>query len=141
MSGALGMRDLRHLTEEAERRERRRAGAVLVWNNRQSEMASLDKVEALFFALVRGSPGAEGVLLNQDLVVRLTFIFRDFHADFLGALPHCLLDLVDKPRDRLRLVKFHDDMLDGVGARADPTGGSVAGASVQQMLDRVGRIL
>src|SRR5215510_6306130 len=104
-------------------------------------MASLEAVEAPFFALVGGSPGAEGVFLNHDLAVRSTSILRDLHADFLGALSQCLLDLVREPRDRLRLIKFHDDVLDGIGTRADPTRGSGAGASIKQMLDRVGRIL
>jgi hypothetical protein len=36
------------LSEDAERRQRRRAGAILVRNERETEMASLDAVEALF---------------------------------------------------------------------------------------------
>ena len=92
-----GSRDLKRSSEETERCERRRAGAVLVWNNSQTEMASLEEVKALLFALLRGSPWAEGVLLNQDLAVRSTSILRDFHAYFLGALSNCLLDLVREP--------------------------------------------
>src|ERR1700746_3850738 len=93
-----------YLSEEAERSKRRRAGAVLVWNNRETEMASLEAVEAPFFALVGGSPGAEGVFLNTVLGVRSPSILRALHADFLGALSQCLLDLVREPRDRLRLI-------------------------------------
>ena len=51
-------------SEETERGERRQAGAVLVGDNREAEMADLKEVEALFLALVCGSTGAEGVLLN-----------------------------------------------------------------------------
>jgi hypothetical protein len=46
------------LGEETERRQRRCAGAVLVGNNAETEMANLAEIEALFFALVGGSPGA-----------------------------------------------------------------------------------
>ena len=35
------------------------------------------------------------------------------------------------------MVEFYDDMLDGVGARANPTGGPRAGMSVEQVLNRV----
>jgi hypothetical protein len=49
-------------------------------------MASLEAVEPLFFVLVRSSPGAEGVLLNQDSVIHSTSVLRDFHVDLLGAL-------------------------------------------------------
>jgi hypothetical protein len=104
-------------------------------------MADLEKVEALFFALVRGSPGAEGVLLNQDLAIRSAPILRDFHADLLGALALCLLDLVQESGDGLRLIKLYHDLLGRVGARTAPARCSGAGASVQQVFDRVGLIL
>src|SRR6202040_289868 len=58
------------LGEEAERCKRRGAGAALVWNNRETEMGDLAEIEALFFALIGGSPGAEVVFLNQNLAVR-----------------------------------------------------------------------
>src|ERR1700720_1789968 len=58
------------LGEETERRQRRRAGAALVWNNRETEMGDLAEIEALFFALIGGSTGAEVVFLNQNLAVR-----------------------------------------------------------------------
>ena len=93
-------------------------------------MANLVEIKALFFALVGGSAGAEGVLLNQNLAVRPTSIFRDFHADFLGTLSHPLLDLVHETRYRLRLVKFDDNALDRIGTRTDPACGSEAGASI-----------
>src|SRR5580693_5802850 len=112
------------LGEETERRQRRCAGAVLVGNNAETEMANLAEIEALFFALVGGSPGAEVVFLNQNLAVRSAAVLRDFHAHFLGALPHRLLDLIDEARDRLRPVKLNDDVFDGVGASADPARGS-----------------
>jgi hypothetical protein len=76
------------------------------------------------FALIGGSPGAEVVFLNQNLAVRLAAVLRDFHAHFLGTLPHRLLDLIDEARDRLRPVKLNDDVFGGVGASADPAGGS-----------------
>src|SRR5258708_25085126 len=38
---------------------RSRAGAALVWNNRETEMGDLAEIEALFFALIGGSTGAE----------------------------------------------------------------------------------
>jgi hypothetical protein len=104
-------------------------------------MPSLAEVEPLFFALVGSSPGAKGVFLNQDLAVRSASILGDLHAHLLGALAHRLFDLVLEPRDGLRLIELHYDLLDHVGARTDPTRGSRAGASVQQVFDRVGRIL
>jgi hypothetical protein len=104
-------------------------------------MAHLLEIESLFFVLVGGSPGAEGVLLNQDLAVRSASILRDFHAHFLGALAHCLFDLVHELRDGPGPIKFHHDLLNHVGARADPSRGSRTGASVQQVFDRVARIL
>src|ERR1700746_22185 len=82
------------LGEEAERCKRRRAGAALVWNNRETEMGDLAEIEALFFALIGGSPGAEVVFLNQNLAVRSATILRDFHAHLLGTFPHRLPDLV-----------------------------------------------
>src|ERR1700719_1481011 len=118
------------LGEKAERCERRRAGTALVWNNRETEMGDLAEIEALFFALVGGSPGAEVVFLNQNLAVRSAAVLRDFHAHFLGTLPHRLLDLIDEARDRLRPVKLNDDVFGGVGASADPAGGSRTAASV-----------
>src|SRR3984893_543276 len=129
------------LGEEAERCKRRRAGAALVWNNRETEMGDLAEIEALFFALVGGSPGAEVVFLNQNLAVRSAAIFRGFHAYFLGTLAHRLLDLVDEARDRLRPVKLNDNVLGSVGASAAPARCSGVAASVQHMLDRVSRIL
>ena len=65
----------RPLRKEAERRKCCRAGAVLVWNNRETEMANLVEIKALFLALVGGSPGAEGVFLNQNLAIRSTSVF------------------------------------------------------------------
>src|SRR3984893_10896017 len=129
------------LGEEAERCKRRRAGAALVWNNRETEMGDLAEIEALFFALIGGSPGAEVVFLNQNLAVRLAAVFRGFHAYFLGTLAHRLLDLVDEARDRLRPVKLNDNVLGSVGASAAPARCSGVAASVQHMLDRVSRIL
>src|SRR3984893_13951552 len=64
----------RPLRKEAERRKCCRAGAVLVWNNRETEMANLVEIKALFLALVGGSPGAEGVFLNQNLAIRSTSV-------------------------------------------------------------------
>ena len=43
-------------------------------------MSDLAEIEALFFALVGGSPGAEVVFLNQNLAIRLAAVFRDVHA-------------------------------------------------------------
>src|SRR5271168_3314565 len=99
------------------------------------------EIKALFFALIRGSSGAEVVFLNQDLPIGSTSVPRDFNAYFLGTLSHRLFNFVHEPRDRLRLIKFNDDMLKGVGTRAHPTGGARAGASVEQILNRVCRIL
>ena len=42
----------------------------LLFGNRETEMGDLAEIEALFFALVGGSPGAEVVFLNQNLAVR-----------------------------------------------------------------------
>ena len=104
-------------------------------------MGDLAEIEALFFALVGGSPGAEVVFLNQNLAVRSAAVFRGFHAYFLGALAPRLLDLVDEARDRLRPVKLNDNVLGSVGASAAPARRSGVAASVQHMLDRVSRIL
>jgi hypothetical protein len=49
-------------------------------------MIDLAEIEALFFALIGGSPRAEVVFLNQNLAVRSAAVFRGFHAYFLGAL-------------------------------------------------------
>src|SRR5262249_40178234 len=111
------------LRKEAERRERRRAGAALVWDNRETQMAGPNAVEPLLFPLIGRSCGAEGVLLNKDLAVRSTAVARDFHPYLLGALPCRLLDFVHEPRDRLRLVKFHDNVLERIRTRTDPTRG------------------
>src|SRR5215469_16106373 len=124
---------------ETECRERRCAGAVLVRNDRKPEAADLAEIEALFLALVSRSPGTEIIFLNQDLAIRAASVLGDLHAYFLGAFSLFLLDLVNEPRDRLRPVKFHKDLLDGIRARADPARGSRAGVTVQQMLDRVVR--
>jgi hypothetical protein len=43
-------------------------------------MSDLEEIEALFFVLVGGSPGAEVIFLNQNLAVRSAAILRDFHA-------------------------------------------------------------
>src|SRR5271166_5615736 len=129
------------LGEEADRCKRCRAGSALIWNNRKTETGDLVEIEALFFALVGGSPGAEVVFLNQNLAVRLGAVLRDFHAHFLGTLPYRLLDLIDEARDPLRPVKLNDDVFNGVGTRTDPARGSGAAASVQHMLDGVSRIL
>jgi hypothetical protein len=104
-------------------------------------MGDLAEIEALFFVLVGGSPGAEVVFLNQDLAVRSATVPQDFHAYFLGTHLHRLLDLIHEPGDRLRPVKFDDYVLGGVGARTDLARGSGAAAFVQHMLDRVSRIL
>src|SRR6516164_659391 len=130
---------LGRLHVEAECRERRCAGAVLVWNDRETEVADLAEVEALFLALVSRSPGTEIIFLNQDLAIGAASVLRDLHAHFLGAFSLRLLNLVDEPRDRLRPVEFHEDMLDDIGTRSDPTRGFRAGVTVQQMLDRVVR--
>ena len=50
-------------------------------------MSDLAEIEALFFALVGGSPGAEVVFLNENLAVGLGAVFRNFEAHFLGTLP------------------------------------------------------
>jgi len=88
------------------------------------------EIKALIFALISGPSGAEGVFLNQNLPIRSASVLRDFNAYFLGTLSYRLFDFVDEPRDRLRVVKFNDDLLKGVRTRAHPTGGARAGASV-----------
>src|SRR5205085_8522957 len=98
------------LRKETERRKRRCAGAVLVWNDRETEMAYLAEVKALLLALVGRSPRTEGVFLNQNLAVRATGVLRNLNANFLGTLARCLFDLVHELRDRLRPRKFHEDM-------------------------------
>jgi hypothetical protein len=38
------------------------------------------EIKALFFTLIRGSPGAEIVFLNQNLAIRPTSVLRDFNS-------------------------------------------------------------
>ena len=82
-------------------------------------MSNLAQIKALVFALKGGSPGTEIVSLNQNLAIRPASIVRRFQAHLLGAFAHRLLDFVDEPRDRPRLVKFHHDVFRRVGTRAD----------------------
>src|SRR5438105_15031591 len=49
-------------------------------SNRRSQ------AKALVFALIRGSSGAEGVFLNQNLPIRSASVLRDFNAYCLGTL-------------------------------------------------------
>ena len=51
------------LGEEAERCNRCRAGSALIWDKSKTEMSDLAEIEALFFALIGGTPGAEVVFL------------------------------------------------------------------------------
>src|SRR6266853_4895539 len=74
------------LGEEAERCKRCRAGSALIWSKSKTEMSDLAEIEALFFALVGGSPRAEVVFLNENLAVGLGAVFRNFEAHFLGTL-------------------------------------------------------
>jgi hypothetical protein len=75
------------------------AGAVLVRNDRDTELADLAEIETPFFALVDGSPGAEGIFLNQDLAIRAASVLRDLHAHFLSPFSLC------PPRPRRRAVR------------------------------------
>ena len=43
-------------------------------------MGNAVQIKALFFSLIRGSPGAEIVFLNQDLAICPRSVFRDFYA-------------------------------------------------------------
>jgi hypothetical protein len=128
------------LREEEERRKSRRAGAVLVRNNRKTEMGNAVEIKALFFALIGGSSRAEIVFLNQNLAVGSSSVLRDFNAHFLGTLARRLFDFVHETRDPLRSVEFQYDVLGGIGARAYPTCGSRAGLSVEQVFNQVSRI-
>ena len=91
-----GSRDLKRSSEETERRASPCRSRSCLEQSSDGD-GCLEEVKALLFALLRGSPWAEGVLLNQDLAVRSTSILRDFHAYFLSALSNCLLDLVREP--------------------------------------------
>jgi hypothetical protein len=55
----------------------------------------------------------------------------------MGTFTHRFFDFVDETQDRLRLVEFHDDVLDRVGARTEPARASRARAFIKQILDRV----
>ncbi len=133
-------RHLRHrLREEAERRQRRRAGAVLVWNDRKTEMARLDAVKVLFFTLVGGAVRAEGIVLSEDLPIWPPSSETSARTCWVRSRISSSTSYASS-RDRLRLIKFDDNALDGVEARADPARGSRAAASVQHMLDRMSRI-
>jgi hypothetical protein len=74
------------LGEKEERCERRRAGTALVWNNRETEVGDLAAIEALFFALVGGSPGAEVVFLNPDYPRRMPCVTQHRRCDV--SCPH-----------------------------------------------------
>src|SRR5207248_10853167 len=69
--------------------------------------------------------------LKVYLPIRSAGVLRDFNAYFLGTLSCRLLDFVHESRDRLRLVKFKDNVLNGVRAGAHPTGSARAGVSVE----------
>ena len=60
------------------------------------------EIKALVFTLIRGSSGAEGVFLNQNLPIRSASVLRDFNAYFLGTLTQLLFDFVHS-RLRVRL--------------------------------------
>jgi hypothetical protein len=95
------------------------------------------EINVLFFALEGRSYSTEVVFLNQNLAIRPAAIVRDFHADLLCTVPHGLFDFVDDPRNRLWPVKFNENALDGVGARARPTRASRARTAIEQILNRV----
>jgi hypothetical protein len=80
-------------------------------------MSNPVEIKPLFFALIGGSPGAEIVLLNQNLAISSSSVLRDFNEYLLGPLLHRLFDFVHETRDPLRLVEFQDDVLDDVRAR------------------------
>ena len=104
-------------------------------------MSNLPQIKALVFVLKGGSPGTEIVFLNQNLAIRPASIVRRFQAHLLGAFAHRLLDFVDEPRDRPRLVKFHYDVFGRVGTRADPARPSRAGLSIEHIFNRVSGVL
>ena len=104
-------------------------------------MSHAVEINALFLALKGGSVGTEIVFLNQNLAIHPTSIVRDFHAELLRTVPHCLFDFVVEARNRLRLVKFNDNALDDVGARARPTRASRARTFIEQILNRMSQVL
>ena len=104
-------------------------------------MGNLPQINALIFALKGGPPGAEIVFLNQNLAIRPASIVRRFQAHLLGAFAPRLLDFVDEPRDRPRLVKFHHDVFRRVGTRAQPARPSRAGLPIEQIFNRVSGVL
>jgi hypothetical protein len=95
------------------------------------------EIKALFFALIRGSAGAEIIFLNQNLAVGSSSVLRDFNAHFLGPLTRRLFET---SREIVCGWSNSRTMCSMVSARAIPTRGSRAGLSVEQMLNRVSRV-
>src|SRR5262249_16375968 len=96
---------------------------------------------AQFLALKAGSSRTEIVFLNQDLPIRPASIVGGFHPHLLRSLAHRLFDLVNEPRNRLRPVEFHHDVLGGVGPRPDPARASRTEQSIKEIFNWVSGIL
>lgn len=68
--------------------------AILVGNNRKTEMTDLDAIKTLLFALKVAPRRLKGIILNKDLAIAATGVVRDFAADFLGAFESAFFGLI-----------------------------------------------
>jgi len=59
-------------------------------------MGDPGETQALFFALIGGSPGTEIVFLDKDLAIRSPSIVRNLDAHLLGTFTHRFFDFVDE---------------------------------------------
>jgi hypothetical protein len=59
-------------------------------------MGDPGETQALFFALIGGSPGTEIVLLDKYLAIRSPSIVRNLDAHLLGTFTHRFFDFVDE---------------------------------------------
>jgi uncharacterized protein with GYD domain len=79
-------------------------------------MANLVQVQLRFFALVGGSPGAEGVLLNQDLAVRLASAEEATMAMYLTRFsytPETWARMIEHPEDRRNAARSYIESVGG----------------------------
>src|SRR4051794_37156633 len=82
-----------------------------------------------------------GVIMRQNLAVSAYVIRPDFHAHLLSTLLQTLLRLVDDTGDPLRVVELEHNVLGYIGPGARPTRGTRPEVPVNQVLERMSRVL
>jgi len=129
------------LGKQAERCEGGDARATLVWNDGQAQMRDGWKLHPEILVLESRAMWAERVILCQHLAIGAAEIRGDFNTHLLRALLPALLRLVLKTRDPLRVIKLQHNALGRVGPSARPPRATAPAASVDEMLERVIRVL